>query len=69
MFLGAVFMLLGFLMPSARDQLARLYGPTFLPVTGLILVLGVTGLVGYWRMRKWGVYMYVAMIIMSSATV
>ena len=30
-----------------------------------IILFGFVGLVGYWKMRKWGVYVYTAMAIIS----
>ena len=34
------------------------FGPLFIPISLLIILLGIVGLVGYWKMRKWGVYVY-----------
>ena len=32
-------------------------------ITSLVIILEVVGLIGYWRMRKWGVYVYTAVQI------
>ncbi len=29
----------------------------------LLVIVGVVGLIGYWKMRKWGVYLYTATIV------
>lgn len=65
MFLGMLVMFAGLLTPSVRLALSRVYGPTFLPASVLTFVLGVGGMVGFWRMQKWGVYAYLAMTITS----
>jgi hypothetical protein len=50
-FLGALMMLLTLLNPSARTQ--------------MIQETGVIGLVGYWKMKRWGLYLYTVMAIIS----
>ncbi len=66
--LALVFMLLaigGFLMPATRDSIVEKYGLTYTIVNVSIALLGYIGLVGYWKMRKWGVYVYTVMTVLS----
>ncbi len=36
-----------------------------MPITLFMTLLGLIGLVGYWKMRKWGVYVYTTMAVLS----
>ena len=64
-FIGAPFVFEGLLIPSARELLIQQYGIFFVPITLLSSLLGLIGLIGYWKMRKWGVYFYTAMAVIS----
>jgi hypothetical protein len=64
-FIGVPFVFGGLLIPSARELLIQQYGFSFVPITVLSSLLGLIGLIGYWKMRKWGVYFYSAMAIIS----
>lgn len=64
-FIGSLFVAAGLLIPSARQMLEQQYGVSFLFVTFIVLVLGLTGLIGIWMMRKWGVYTYSGMAVLS----
>lgn len=50
---------------SNRDVINRHYGSTYL----LYCIFGILFLfvanLGYWQMKKWGVYTYIAIIIIS----
>jgi hypothetical protein len=59
------FLLLGFLVPEIRDRLIQDYSVTRLLVFVIPFTLGLIGFIGYWRMRRWGVYFYSAMFIVS----
>lgn len=67
-FLGALLLLFVLLFPNTRDILIQLYGKKFLYMILANLCLGLTGLIGFWKMRKWGVYFYALMIISSVAS-
>lgn len=64
-FLGAAFMLLSLLIPSVRTQLIQQYGAIMIPISVLTFIFGLAGIIGYWNMRKWGVYLYSVMAIIS----
>jgi hypothetical protein len=64
-FIGAVFVALGLFIPAISQSLAQQYGASFIVVTFISLVLGLAGLIGMWLMRKWGVYAYTAMAVLS----
>ncbi|MBU2218893.1 hypothetical protein KKG15_00105 [Patescibacteria group bacterium] len=64
-FIGVSFILAGLFMPTARQLLIQQYGVLFIPVTLLTTSLGLIGLIGYWKMRKWGVYVYTSMAVIS----
>ena len=64
-FLGAAVMLLGLLSPSARTQLIKQYGTIMIPISMLSFSFFLAGIIGYWKMRKWGVYFYSVMAIIS----
>ncbi|MBI4125425.1 MAG: hypothetical protein HY609_02315 [Deltaproteobacteria bacterium] len=64
-FIGTPFVFGGLLIPSARTFLIQQYGLLFVPITILSSLLGLIGLIGCWKMRKWGVYFYTAMAVIS----
>ena len=51
-FIGVPFILGGLFIPSARDLIIQQYGSSFVPITLFMTLLGLIGLVGYWKMRK-----------------
>ncbi len=64
-FFAALVVFVGLLMPSVRGVLTQQYGATFLPITLVSTLLGFMGLIGYWKMRKWGVYFYTLAAIIN----
>lgn len=64
-FLGAIMMLLTLLNPSARAQMIQEEGPIIIPFLISIFVFWVAGLIGYWKMKRWGVTLYCVMAIIS----
>ncbi|SRR5216684_6572167 len=64
-FIGVPVVLAALVIPTARDLLIQQYGVPFVPITLFLGVLGFAGLVGYWKMRKWGVYLYTTMAVLS----
>lgn len=65
-FVGIPLTLLSMAIPEIRTAMIQEYGN--LSMVNLILsaILRTIGLVGLWRMRKWGVYFYTAMVIFST---
>lgn len=63
--MGVIFFFAGLLMPSARNQAIQQYGYTALLISIFSIVLSAIALVGYSRMRKWGVYLYTATTIFA----
>jgi len=57
--------LLSYIVPSVRDQLIREFGPILITIQIISATLGLIGLTGYWKMKKWGVYTYTTMTIFS----
>jgi hypothetical protein len=64
-FLGAVMMLLTLLNPSARTQMIQEEGVIIIPFLMSIFILWVAGMIGYWKMKRWGVYLYFVMAVIS----
>jgi hypothetical protein len=64
-FLGALMMLLTLLNPSARTQTIQETGLIIIPFLMSIFILWVAGLIGYWNMKRWGLYLYSVMAIIS----
>src|SRR3989344_6652426 len=48
-----------FSTPTAVYQLLSSYGSFVIILTSLLTLVG---LIGYWKMRKWGVYIYAVML-------
>ena len=64
-FLGALMMLLTLLNPSARTQMIQETGVIIIPFLMSIFIFWVAGLIGYWKMKRWGLYLYTVMAIIS----
>ena len=52
------FGLAAFAVPSFYGRLTATYGAWYGPVWVASLCLTVAALIGYWMMKKWGVYLY-----------
>ncbi len=52
--------------PRFRGSITDAYGVSFLIVDTIFLLLALTGVAGYWKMRRWGVYAYSAMVALST---
>lgn len=57
-FLGLGFAVLGILIPNVRNQIINQYDFYFILFAILTSILSLLGLIGYWKMRKWGVCFY-----------
>jgi hypothetical protein len=64
-FLGAVMMLLTLLNPSARTQMIQEEGVIIIPFLMSIFIFWVAGMIGYWKMKRWGVHLYIVMAVIS----
>jgi hypothetical protein len=64
-FLSFLFSMSWFFIPFARNSMIQAYGVVFVPVSLLIYILGLIGFIGYWKMKKWGVYTYTTMAVLS----
>lgn len=64
-FLGALMMLLTLLNPSARTQMIQEEGVIIIPFLMSIFIFWVAGMIGYWKMKRWGVYLYIVMAVIS----
>lgn len=57
-FLGLAFGFISiFLVPDVVSQLTS-RSSLYLPITIILSLSMIVSLVGYWKMRKWGVYLY-----------
>jgi hypothetical protein len=54
-------------LPRAGAVLATGFGSWYVPVWIASLVGTVLCLVGYWRMQRWGVYLYTAMFVVLTS--
>ncbi len=61
-----VFLIFETMLPRVYQRLDLAYGPFFffLAITGF--ALGLMGLEGYWRMRRWGVYCYALTFVLNA---
>jgi hypothetical protein len=64
-FLGALMMLLTLLNPSARTEMIQETGLIIIPFLMSIFIFWVAGLIGYWKMKRWGLYLYTVMAVIS----
>lgn len=62
-FLGCVVVFLALLLPSTRNEGVKRYGSWFPLLTGFFDLIGLLALIGYWKMRKWGVYLYLVLTL------
>jgi uncharacterized membrane protein (DUF2068 family) len=52
-------------MPSVCESLTQEYGILMAPYAFLSYFLLCVAFFGYWRMRKWGVYLYIFLFIIT----
>lgn len=64
-FLYAAFEFLLVIIPASRTELAQQFGGTMIPIAGLVSILDIAAGVGYWNMRKWGVYLYIIAVVVG----
>ena len=48
-----------------HEAIIAFRGWSFIVTLILFAALGLAGLVGYWMMRRWGLYLYAAMTVLS----
>jgi hypothetical protein len=54
-------------IPSMYGMITAAYGDWYGPVWLLFLGLTLASLIGYWRMKRWGVFLYVGAFIVGTA--
>ena len=59
-FIGALFAI-----PLIFSSFAANVGAWYPPFLGLTTIVGIASFVGLWRMRSWGLYLYLAMFIIG----
>ncbi len=62
-FIGGILVFLGLFIGAARDPVIQQYGPSVIPITIVSGLFGLGGLIGFWMMRKWGLYVYSANLV------
>jgi len=67
-FLGNILSLLSLVIPKDRGALVKNAVVAMVPVAFLICVLALTGIIGYWKMRKWGVWIYSGSVAINVAS-
>lgn len=64
-FIGIAISFLGLLNPEQRALIVRRAGAVMVPIAFIICLLTFVGLIGYWKMRKWGVWVYLSMAVIN----
>jgi hypothetical protein len=64
---GCLIALYALLSPLSFGPTTDADAPGFGPLNWIFLLLAALGCVGYWKMRRWGVYTYTAMVVLSTA--
>ena len=64
-FIGFAMMFVALLIPSIRNLLIQRHGMIFIFLFALTFIFGIAGLIGYWKMNRWGIYLYSLMAIIS----
>jgi hypothetical protein len=59
-FIGALFS-----FPLVFSSYASAVGPWYPPFLGLASIVGIIAFIGFWRMRVWALYLYLAMFVVS----
>lgn len=67
-FISLPWVLLSVIMPEVREGLIQQYGQLYIWTLSISSTLGLAGLIGLWKMKKWGVYIYAAMALLSTAS-
>lgn len=65
--LGGILSLAGILIPAARAMLVESYGVLFVALTAVVSILTFASLLGFWKMKKWGLYVYIAATLLGIA--
>ena len=63
------FISLGLTLLSSRDFngfSVETYGAWYMPFVVVNMILYLVSVVGYWKMRKWGVYLYTALFAIGT---
>ena len=65
LFISYLFGFFSLLIPDARNAVTQQYGASVIAFTVLSGIVGLVAIIGYWKMRKWGVYLYCASIVIN----
>jgi hypothetical protein len=52
-------------IPSLLGRTASTYGPGYVPFWLISVTLTVVSLIGMWKMRRWGVYLYAGLFALG----
>ena len=55
-----------FLLPTIASRRAESYGTWFAVLYVVSFAAAVASIVGYWRMKRWGVYLYTAAFVVGT---
>jgi hypothetical protein len=64
-FIGLTITFLGLLSPENRALIVQRAGEVMVPMAFVITILAFVGMIGYWKMRKWGIWVYSGMAIID----
>lgn len=64
-FTGITCSFLSLVIPEDRALLVRRAGAVMVPIAFTICILVFVGMIGYWKMRKWGVWVYSCMAVIN----
>lgn len=64
-FIGITLSFLSLVIPEDRALLVSRAGAVMVPIAFAICILSFVGMIGYWKMRKWGVWVYSCMAVIN----
>ncbi|MDQ1299709.1 MAG: hypothetical protein QG636_377 [Patescibacteria group bacterium] len=64
-FLGGILSLAGIIIPASRAMLVESYGMSFVILTAVLTILTFASLIGFWKMKKWGLYTYIVATVLG----
>lgn len=64
-FIGYALSFLSVVIPEEKAMLVQRAGAMMVPIAFVICILAFAGMIGYWKMCKWGVWTYLGMAIIN----
>lgn len=64
-FIGLTITFFGLTAPENRVLIIQRAGEVMVPMSFVITISAFAGMIGYWKMRKWGVWVYSGMAIID----